>query len=349
VTPFLREWGFLVPHYSTSETIRTSALSGDGFFIVLGCDTLSDVNVDRYAKLAILPAAALVFAGGFLVADLGCGSDTDGTATFTNAATYTIPTMSKTETDTVTRLGTTQPPPPTTRPAGGALIWSADHETGDGSQWPGITSDWDDAGCIEHRVVADGHAHSGSYSMKMTIDGSGLPKAGCRQARTQESQSGKTYVYEAWFYLPRDVLTKNNHWDNFAFKSKCGDCSSSDPIWTIDWQGDPLRPILTWRGGNYGLAGPFSSSGVKSNLEFQNELTTVPYRRWTRFTVLLDQSTGFDGHITVWQDGRELYDLANVRTQYASGDSRWLVNNYSNGLTVNPYTLYIDDASVREP
>ena len=44
-----------------------------------------------------------------------------------------------------------------------------------------------------------------------------------------------------------------------------------------------------------------------------------------------------------------MFDLADVRTGYDSGDMRWSVNNYSNGLTIDPYTLYIDNASIRTP
>ena len=42
-----------------------------------------------------------------------------------------------------------------------------------------------------------------------------------------------------------------------------------------------------------------------------------------RLSVLLDQSTAFDGHIAVWFNGVKLFDFANVRTGYDSGDMRW--------------------------
>jgi Polysaccharide lyase len=231
---------------------------------------------------------------------------------------------------------------------GGVVVWSADHERGDASQWPKITTAWDDAGCLEHAVVGDGHARSGSYAMKMTIDGLGLPKAGCRQTRTREAQTGNTYVYEASYFLPQPVYSTNDMWNVFQFKSKCDACTTSDPMWSIGFERNPIRVVLNWKGGSYGLAGPFAGSGVVPNQEWVSD-SSVPIGRWTTITVLLDQSAGFDGHVTVWHDGVKLFDFANVRTQYPNLDARWSVNNYSNGLSVNPYTLYVDDASISLP
>jgi hypothetical protein len=228
----------------------------------------------------------------------------------------------------------------------GAVVWSADHESGDMSQWPSATLNWDSGECLYHGVSRD-FAHSGSYSMKLVIDTSS-GKAGCRQARLAEIQTGRTYVYSIWYYLPAPVLTVSNHWNVFQFKSKRGGLPS-DPIWTVDFQGNPLRAVLAWKGGNYGLAGPQASDGVIGQRDYRQVLTTVPVGRWTHLEVYLDQSPDFDGRITVWQDGVKIADVANVRTRYPDGDARWAVNNYSNGLTVNPYALYLDDAAISLP
>ena len=119
-------------------------------------------------------------------------------------------------------------------------------------------------------------------------------------------------------------------------------------MWSIGFERNPIRVVLNWKGGNYGLAGPFSGSGVVANQEWVSS-SNIPVGRWTTLTAMLDQSAGYDGHITVWHDGVKLFDFANVRTQYPSLDARWSVNNYSNGLSVNPYTLYVDDASIAKP
>ena len=239
-------------------------------------------------------------------------------------------------------------PPTETQPFPVSTVWSADHETGDMSQWPGATLGWDDPGCTYHGVSSD-YARSGSYSLKLTIDIPAGGKAGCRQARTEETQAGNTYVYEVSYLLPQPVLTLTGHWNVFQFKSKCATCSNSDPIWTIDFQGDPLRPVLQWKGSAHGIAGPREGDGVTGQIEYPNILSTVPIGSWTTLTVYLHQSSDYDGRIIVWQDGLKLYEISGIRTEYPTGDSRWSVNNYSNGLTVNPYTLYLDDASISVP
>jgi len=83
--------------------------------------------------------------------------------------------------------------------------------------------------------------------------------------------------------------------------------------------------------------------------DYPQTLTTTPIGRWTRLDVYLRQSGAFDGRLIVWHDGTKIYDISNVRTRYPDGDARWSVNNYSSGLTVNPYALYLDDVSIRLP
>ena len=240
---------------------------------------------------------------------------------------------------------TTSPTPTTPAPSPSSIIWSADHETGSMSQWPGATLNWDSGLCTYHGVSRD-HARSGLYSMKLTLDTS-AGKAGCRQARNQEIQSGGTYYYSAWYYLPKSVTAIGGHWNTFQFKSKePTGVRSSDPMWTIDFAGSTPRPRLSWKGGEYGLAGPQATDGVAAKYYGQT-LTTVPVGRWTHLEVYLKQSSEFNGHITVWHDGQLLWDIPNVRTKHA-GDGRpyWSVNNYAANLSTNPYPMYIDDATI---
>ena len=58
--------------------------------------------------------------------------------------------------------------------------------------------------------VSSRHAHTGTYSMKLTIN-TESGTAGCRQNRDVEARSGDTFVYSAWYYLPRREVPIREH------------------------------------------------------------------------------------------------------------------------------------------
>ena len=232
--------------------------------------------------------------------------------------------------------------PPTRSPSG--RVWSAKHERGDLSEWPSATRDWDSGDCTFHGVSRE-RARSGAYSMKLTIDTSD-GQSGCRQARNAEIQTGRAYYYSAWYFLPRPVTPTEDHWNVFQFKSKVSPTTDgSDPMWTIDFEGKPLRPVLAWKGGGYGLEGPQAGDGEDKKWYYQKR-TRVPIGRWTQIEVYFKQSRDFGGRITVWHGGTRIFDVRGVRTRHPEGVPQWTVNNYSSGLSVSPYTLYLDDVAI---
>jgi hypothetical protein len=224
------------------------------------------------------------------------------------------------------------------------IIWSADHETGDLSQWTanGRGGSYDSGKCIR---PADGVttelSHSGRYSMKITIDTS--LESGCRQFRSEEAISGSDLFYSAWFYVPQFHAAKN-YWNIFQFKSKTQ--TKNDPFWVIDLlpREDNKRFALRlrWKGAT---AGPKASDGIAPE-RYPQEIIDFPIGRWVHLEAFLKQSSQFGGQLTVWQDGVEVWNLQGIKTKYAEGENRWSVNNYSDSLEPSPATLYIDDAVV---
>ena len=95
-----------------------------------------------------------------------------------------------------------------------------------------------------------------------------------------------------------------------------------------------------------GLAIEGPHAGESGGRRYVQSVEDVPVGRWTHTEAYLKQSADFSGEVTVWQDGVLLFDQKNVRTKYRAGDNQWAVNNYSDGLTPNPATIYIDDASI---
>lgn len=271
-----------------------------------------------------------------------CG-DLGPNATYTPLPTYTytplpLSTMGGDETAT--------PEPLPTSSTG--IVWSADMETADLSQWTvGGThgGSYDSGDCIRPPSgTSTEHAHSGHYSMKMSIDTSSQ-ESGCREFRHEESLSGDSYYYGAWFYLPSYIVV-GNYWNIFQFKSETA--IENDPFWIIDLlnhagiRNDSMRLALRWKGV---LPGPHEGEGTSVRYYYQT-LRDVPVGRWFHIEAYLRQSNGYDGQITIWQDGAQLFDLDQVRTKYQNGDQRWSVDSFSNWLDPSFVSLYVDDATV---
>ena len=103
--------------------------------------------------------------------------------------------------------------------------------------------------------------------MELTIN-TKFGKAGCRQNRDVEARTGKTFVYSAWYYLPRREVPTRDMWNVFQFKSDSPSVVSigTDPFWTINIVRSPsgeLRLVLKWKGGHTdhtsGVPGPFAT------------------------------------------------------------------------------------------
>lgn len=228
-----------------------------------------------------------------------------------------------------------------------SIVWSADFETGDLSQWAVNntfkTIEADSGKCSRpKRGVTTEQAHSGQYSMKLVIDATRT--AGCRQFRKPEVDTGKPYYYSAWFYIPEEVQV-GTFWNIFQFKSNGDDSDGSDVFWKLEVRNDPdgtMRIVPVWKGP---IPGPHEGDGIDNHLYYQN-LTSIPVGQWFHLEVYLKQSENFDGHIMAWQDGIEILNEQNVRTKYPGGNQGWSVNNYGEGLKPTPTTLYIDDVAI---
>jgi hypothetical protein len=230
-------------------------------------------------------------------------------------------------------------------------VWHADMETGDLSQWRinnnrGVESD---SGLCSRpgKGVSAEQAHSGRYSIKMTIDS--RTSSGCRQFRKPEPATGAPLYYSAWYYFPKQEAVMG-FWNLFQFKSnnfKTSDEGDGDRgvFWKLDVRNNPqgeMALILSWKGP---IEGPYAADGVKVRQYYQT-LATLPVRQWVHVEVYLKQSETFDGQIIVWQDGVELFNMNNVRTRFPGGDQSWSVNNYGKEMLPNPVALYIDDVAI---
>jgi hypothetical protein len=235
-------------------------------------------------------------------------------------------------------LSSTPPAPP------GIVPWSADHESGDLSQWyiddgGGEFNSGDASSTISRDV-----AHSGQYSAKLTIATPGT--SGSRLFRWNESHTRPEAYYGAWFYFPTTYRAKR-WWNIFQFKSRNGP-EVNDPVWELgvgNGPGGAMRVHLEWWNG-LSIEGPHR--GEFGGKTFDQGMKDIPVGKWTHFEVFLRQSSGFDGQLMVWQDGVQLFTVSDVRTRYpaSNGANEWSVNNYSDAISPSPTIIYIDDAAI---
>jgi hypothetical protein len=242
------------------------------------------------------------------------------------------PTATSTALPMVTATATPAPAPPATQPG---VIWSANHETGDLSQWTENDNGavWNSGSGVAS--VTDRVAHSGRYAAQLTITGANNP-GGDPQAvrifRYKESQSGQPLYYSAWYYFPQ-TYTPQMWWNIFQFKSKSS--TRNDAFWQLNVgnraDGKMYLYMRNW----------VNSRG------YDQKLANLPVNTWTHIEVYYKQGIG-DGHITVWQDGVQLFDLDGITTRYADSyqSANWSLNNYTDAILPSDATIYVDDVAI---
>ena len=71
----------------------------------------------------------------------------------------------------------------------------------------------------------------------------------------------------------------------------------------------------------------------------------VPVGQWVHFEIFFRKATDTTGRITIWQDGVQILDHANVVT--APTDLlQWDAGGGSNDIAPSPATVYFDDATI---
>jgi hypothetical protein len=237
-----------------------------------------------------------------------------------------------------------------TSTASAATLWSADHETGNLSQWDlngggGMFNN----GSFES-VASTDVAHTGSWSLRAKIWTDAGGDNGVRAFRWAEPQANRDAYYSAWLYIPNQV-TINGWWQVFQFKSR-STSGAVDPFWymeIIERADGTLGPKFTWWNG-LTVEGPHQ--GESGGRAYQSS-AVIPVGQWFHIEAYLHQSKDFDGRLTMWLNGTQIFDQTNVRTSYNNCNyntwctsNEWSVKNYGNFLSPSPTTLYIDDAVI---
>jgi hypothetical protein len=224
------------------------------------------------------------------------------------------------------------PPPPAENPGPSPadILWSADHSTGDLSQWSlnsggGV---FNSAGGTAQ--ASTDVAHSGTHSAKLTISNV-KGDQGTRLFRWRESQSNKELYYSVYLYFPQRY-SRPNWWNVFQFKSKTA--TNNDPFFLLEVGNRPNGNMYIYM---------YDWQERKS---YQQSAVDIPVGKWVHIEVFYRSSGTTDGQIIVWQDGVEILKASGVRTRYPDGDTQWSVNNYSDAISPDPAYIYADDAMI---
>lgn len=255
------------------------------------------------------------------------------------------------------------------------IVWIATHESATGDEWSinENTAPAQDSNYCSRPLggVSDEVAHRGTYSLKMLIDTT-VDHAGCRTFRYPEAATGRSYYYSAWFYFPENYIIDGadpnginvSGWTNLMqFKAKRpGQSGGSDLFWSVGASNRPdgkMYLFTKWdkSSGNLGPRALDDLDGIPKDKQYHQDNINIYPRQWFHLEVFLNQSTiTYDGRITVWQDGVEIFDMGNVLTKQPviGALNSWSVNSYggvnplspSASLYPRPYTVYVDDAVV---
>ena len=215
--------------------------------------------------------------------------------------------------------------------AAGNVVWSTSFETESNldpyAQFSGQCSG----------IITTELKHTGNRSAKLTID-TANEQSGCRLFRVNESRTGNPYYYSVWYYFPSVLDLRpsgGSGWHNiFQFKSR--NATRNDAFWQLGIENDS-------KGTMY-----FGMFNWVNSKRYTQRIKTVPARQWTHLEVYYKQSANNTGHITVWHDGTQIYDVDGITTMFSdsSESASWSVNNYGDRLNPNPFTVFVDDMTV---
>jgi len=216
--------------------------------------------------------------------------------------------------------------------AGSGLLWHATFETGDLSEWVGDGNGgiYMDSRAQAPAASAD-NAHRGRFCGIATFDPAGLTSWSYLY---REQPSPPEAYYGAWFYIPASLQIGS--WlslHHFGYRPTAG-ASTTNPVWDFH--------IYPTASGS--LAARLYESSTVRNVEQANPVP-VPVATWVHFEILYRKAADATGHITVWQDGAQILDLANAITAPTEW-IQWDAGGGSNDVTPSPATVYLDDATI---
>ena len=248
-----------------------------------------------------------------------------------------------------------------------SVLWSADHEEGDLSDWTFPASKDAGGGILntgDNDVSAscsEGFVHSGRYAAKASISKAVRAQNGNKAVRMVRwtdrpwEQGGKTFPVEAyystWMFIPTSYNPNKyppwdpgdgGWWNVFQFKSH-DEKGESHPTWALNIEHNDAKKEMSF----------YMYSAINSPNSFlQRNPKPIPVQRWFHIEARCRKSWKNEGSITVWQDGEQILDIHGINTLVSSKDDQivWGIGNYTDhiagGTVEGEATLFFDDCAV---
>lgn len=217
------------------------------------------------------------------------------------------------------------------------VVWSADHSTGNLSQWEaGGNGGFISQGSGSYSMVQNPTPVSGSNAVALTIPTAESSSTGQHAAYLFRwgSLPEKEYYYSANMYIPSGT-TPGSWWNVFQWKS-------GDTMYLLNMRNRSGQLVLElhYRTNRSEYAEIFTQP-VGSEEFF-------PTDRWVHIEGFYKESQGNDGRVIIWQDGEQIFDETGRPTALSGSTVHWSVNSYTsqNNITPSTVTIYVDDAKI---
>lgn len=219
---------------------------------------------------------------------------------------------------------------------GSDVIWSAEHEVGDLSEWADGAAGADNLGEGEGTVdLTQEHVHTGSFAVKLSkeVDASSVSRGG--GPRLVRVGLPAEAFYSAWYFVPVAYQT-HSYWTIMQFDS----LTMTNTIYDrgVDLQ---LRSL--------------PDGGLVLQALFHNEAyllaplsdppPQVPVGRWFHVEAEFRAASDVTGKMVVWLDGRRVYELTG-RPTVAPESLEFMVSSFLLDLDPSPVDLYVDDVVI---
>jgi len=217
------------------------------------------------------------------------------------------------------------------------LVWQARFETGDISEVL-LHGDFIRQGISASYNLVSPHAHTGKYSVGLTIDTTAPSETGAQSAYLffwdYSLVPDIAYYYSAWYYIPSSIKPAK-FWNIWQFLSK-----------DIDGEGIPRFNIYIVPGDDgldLELHQRTNPENSDERIKYKQDIIHIPQDKWFQIESYYKKAQDLSGQVVVWLDGVEIFNIVGVQTVYSSTQVFWAVNNYSDHIEPNPCTIYIDD------